>query len=285
MPELPEVETFARQIRPQILEKKIVSFCVTEKGLRLLGATSVDEMTAKLFKSSFISLTRHGKFLIFDLNNDWHIVAHLRMSGRFTVTSKKPDAHVHNRLYIKFQDNTYLNFIDTRRFATFHLIKDKSESLSLKRLGPDALSDYWTPKTFHQVITKPKKIIYKALLDQNLISGVGNIYDNEALFRSGISPETPSNMLSERDSKKLLHEITHILSTALKFKGTTLLDDSYRDIEGAKGEFANFLQIYGKENKACVVCKSIIQRKKLGGRSVYFCANCQKMPKPIKDAG
>lgn len=275
MPELPEVETFARQIKPQVLNKKIVDFNVFEKGQRLIAPTSADEFRNRLIGSCFLSLNRHGKFLILDLDNSWQIIAHLRMSGRFTITKAKPDKHVHNRLYVKFEDSTCLNFIDTRRFATFHLIADIKNSQSLNRLGLDALSGDWTQIRLCSVLQRHSKSIYKCLLDQSIISGIGNIYANEALFLSKINPDTAAQALSQASCARLLKNIIYILSTAINFKGTTLLDNSYIDIDGGTGEFSKLLNVYARANKPCKVCGAIIKRKKVSGRSVFYCPKCQ----------
>lgn len=275
MPELPEVETFARQIRPKILNKKIVSFEVFEKGLRLIAPTKQEEFEAKIIGSYFLSLNRRGKFLILDLANDLKIIAHLRMSGRFSITKSKPDEHIHNRLYIKFEDGTVFNFIDTRRFATFHLVSDTKDSDSLERLGLDALSGEWNSEKLLAVFQRHSKSIYKCLLDQSIISGIGNIYANEALFRSKINPNIPACDLSEEKCSLLLENIIEILTTAINFKGTTLLDNSYIDIDGSNGEFAKMLKVYNKGTKPCIACDTKIIRMKVSGRSVYYCPKCQ----------
>lgn len=276
MPELPEVETFARQIKPQIINKEITAFEVFDKGLRLIAPTPLEEFTRRLIGSRFTSLNRHGKFLILDLANNWHIVAHLRMSGRFTITKTKPDKHIHNRLYIKFADNTILNFIDTRRFATFHLVDDTKKSKSLNNLGPDALSGDWTASLFYQELQKHNKAIYKCLLDQSIISGIGNIYANESLFLANINPDMSANSLTKAKCAKLLINIVDILSTAINFKGTTLLDKSYIDIDGSGGKFAQLLKVYARKGKPCKKCATIINRKKVSGRSVFYCPKCQR---------
>lgn len=276
MPELPEVETFARQIRPLVLNKPITTVTVTPKGERMIAPLSPAELTAALPGNSFSALKRHGKFLIFELADNKQIVAHLRMSGRLVITSKKPSRDKHNRLWIAFEDGSILNFLDTRRFGTFQLIGKPGDHKGLNQLGPDALDPAWTPRTFHKALQKFNKAIYKVLLDQSAIAGIGNIYANEALFRSKIHPLSPAKALSEKQAGNLLHNIIDILSTALEFKGTTLIDSSYRDSEGSAGEFRTLLQVYGKAGNNCVNCAEQIRRIRIGGRSVFYCQNCQK---------
>jgi formamidopyrimidine-DNA glycosylase len=277
MPELPEVETFARQIRPRILNKIIKSVVVNAKGERMTAPAGNALLLEKLTGAQFISLSRHGKFLIFALDNGWYIIAHLRMSGRFTITSEQPDPHQHNRIYISFADGTYLNFLDMRRFGTFHLVQDHNKYPGLQRLGPDALDSYWNAKNFQQALSKHHKAIYKTLLDQNVISGIGNIYANEALFRSKLHPLKQADTLTVKRSGGLLANVVNILSTALEFKGTTLLDHSYTDSEGKGGTFRELLQVYARAGKPCLKCGSDIVRMKSGGRSVFYCPHCQQL--------
>jgi formamidopyrimidine-DNA glycosylase len=129
---------------------------------------------------------------------------------------------------------------------------------------------------FFEKLQQHKKSIYSCLLDQSIISGVGNIYANEALFLSKINPLRAANRLTVRDSKKLLHSVIDILSTALQFQGTTLIDNSYKDSEGKSGNFRKLLKVYGRAGEACVTCGTPINRIRIGNRSVYFCPHCQR---------
>ena len=235
------------------------------------------EFKASIAGSSFIDIGRQGKFIILELSNNWHIVAHLRMSGRFTVTSTQPDPSTHNRLYLKLSGNKYLNFIDIRRFGTFHLIKDQHSYPGLQRLGADALDPVWTGARLFAVLQRHKKAVYSCLLDQSIISGVGNIYANEALFRSRLHPLKPAHTITQSQTEKLLHGVVNILSTSLAFKGTTLLDNSYKDTDGDPGKFRKLLKVYGRENEPCSVCGNAIKRIRVGNRSVFFCLECQSV--------
>ena len=277
MPELPEVETFARQIRPLVLNKLVDSVTVTEKGLRMVAPSEQSEVTKFLVGRKIQKILRHGKFLIFKLDNDNSVVAHLRMSGRLTVTRNAPDTSPHNRIYIKFDDASYLNFLDARRFGTFHLVLKDKEYPGVKRLGLDALDGNWSAGLLKKTFSGHNKIIYRMLLDQNIIAGIGNIYANESLFLSKIHPLKPANMISEPEAGILLKNIVSILNSALKFKGTTLIDNSYFDSEGSKGSFSEFLQVYGRESQTCIICKGQIKRMRISNRSVYYCALCQRL--------
>jgi formamidopyrimidine-DNA glycosylase len=192
------------------------------------------------------------------------------------VTKVKPDPDIHNRLFLELSDHSFLNFLDIRRFGTFHLIKDRSQYPGLHRLGMDALNSAWTGELFFNKLQLHKKSVYSCLLDQSIISGVGNIYANEALFLSKINPLRAANRLTVMDSKKLLHSVIDILSTALQFQGTTLIDNSYKDSEGKSGNFRKLLKVYGRTGEVCVTCDTPITRIRVGNRSVYFCPHCQR---------
>jgi len=274
MPELPEVHTILRQIEPEILHKKVTDFSVTGKGLKLIAPLDQQLFTERIVKRKILELRRHGKFMVFELDDGQKIIGHLRMSGRLSV-SRWPLTHKHNRLQLKFADGTYLNFIDTRRFATFHLLKTNQKYPGLDKLGPDALSPNLTAKILHQKLKTRKKNIYSALLDQSVIAGLGNIYVNESLFASKSYPKRSAGSLTLNETKLLLKNIRKILSTAINLKGTTLLDKTYLDGGGKEGKFYNLLRVYDREAKPCFVCTTKIKRIRIGNRSVYFCPKCQ----------
>lgn len=275
MPELPEVETIIRQIRPKVVGKRIKAATVRDKGLRMIAPLGAEDFQLELSEQIVSGITRHGKFLVFCLSKTV-VVAHLRMSGRFTVSDGQPDASPYNRLFLEFSDGSFLNFLDIRRFGTFHLVEDKNSYPGLTRLGPDALDDSLNTQIFLAKLHKRKQIIYKALLDQSVIAGVGNIYANEALFRSKISPLRPSDSLTEGEAGRLLAEVINILSTALQFKGTTLIDGSYLDSEGEGGAFRNLLKVYGKSGTPCPECNTTLEKLRISNRSVVYCKICQR---------
>ena len=273
MPELPEVETFVRQLRPLLLGQKISNLHVHEKGLRMISPPDPLLFIKQVTNLTILGLTRQGKFIIMQLENFNQIVIHLRMSGRLII-SKTILEHTHNRLSLEFASGSFLNFIDIRRFGTFHLSKPKTY-LPLKKIGPDALSELNVTALFNKV-TKRDKAVYKLLLDQNFIAGIGNIYANEALFDAGINPLRNTKKLKKHELEKLLKSVRNIMQRAIKMKGTTLIDRSYKDSKNENGKFIKMLKVYGRKGKKCVNCQSDIKNLKVGGRSVFFCSKCQK---------
>lgn len=277
MPELPEVHTLLEQIKPKIVHKHIVDFQVTAKGLRLIKPHSQESFLEKIAGKQIIEVKRYGKFMIFILDSDLQIVGHLRMSGRL-VYSAGPFDHEHKRLHIKFADNSFLNFIDVRRFGTFHLVENIDSYKGLQRLGNDALSPSLTSEELYWKFRLTTKNIYSALLSQSIIAGLGNIYVNESLFLSRIHPLAKARKLKILQVTGLLNNIRQLLKAAISFKGTTLIDKTYLDSTGENGNFAKELQVYGREGGLCYNCrKSKIRRIKISNRSVYYCPRCQKI--------
>lgn len=275
MPELPEVQTVVNQIRPFLLQQKIKRLVVTDKGLRMIDPYSPQQLNSMLINKKFAEVHRHGKYLVFSLDDNSKIYGHLRMSGIFQI-SPRPLEHVHNRLYLELASSQFLNFIDSRRFGTFHFIQTGKNYTGTAKLGVDALSSNLTIEYLQLKFSKLKKHIYSALLDQTIVAGVGNIYANEILFRSKLHPQMPVNLLSQKQIEALIKNTQQILTDAINYKGTTLIDKSYKDVFGDYGEFSMKLMVYGRVVKPCKICGTPIQRIKLNQRSVYFCPKCQR---------
>jgi formamidopyrimidine-DNA glycosylase len=204
------------------------------------------------------------------MDQELSLIVHLRMSGRLVVTdSNLTDKH--KRIEIEFHSGSILNFIDIRRFGTFHLL-DKRR---LSKLGPDLLNDQYDINELFGRIKKRNVALHKLLLDQTFVAGAGNIYANEALFRSRLSPFRTASSLSKAELTELMTSLKQIISEAVSFKGTTLIDKSYKDSLGENGEFAQMLKVYGRKGEKCQICASEIINTKLGGRTIYYCAKCQ----------
>lgn len=276
MPELPEVETILSQITPQISGRTITNVSITKKGERLVLPLYPEDVSKNLINNSIQGTERLGKYMMINLSNTGVIVAHLRMSGRFVISEGKYE-HVHNRLALEFDDNSHLNFINIRRFATFRYYQPNQTISEIEKLGPDALTASQHLEQIFLNLSKRNKSIYASLLDQSIIAGIGNIYANEILFLSNLHPERPSNALSKKKIQELLMNTEYILNEAINHKGTTLIDKSFTDINGGYGVFFYKLKVYGKVGEKCQVCKTEIKKLKISGRSVYYCSKCQKL--------
>ena len=278
MPELPEVETFVRQLRPLIIGRKIKSFGIANSGDRLIGKQDQLLLRKYLKGDAIKAIDRHGKYLIFQLETGNRIVAHLRMTGRFVYSSEQ-FKNKFLRLYLEFIDGSYLNFIDIRKFATFdfQLVKEFLHFNKIKNIGPDAIDEDFNTAYFANYILHHKRPIYTTLLDQKVVAGIGNIYANEVLFKSRIHPQQPIQSLNQGQIATLIQNIKSILNHSIEFRGTTLIDNSYKDLDGNNGEFANSLLVYGKLNQSCSNCNSKILKLKISQRSIFYCPNCQKL--------
>lgn len=265
MPELPEVETTVRMLRPELLDQEIRRVAIGDGGARHFNVSAQDVQT-KLTGARLKNLSRTGKWMLFDFENAGEkvkAVGHLRMSGRYWAKDVEFD-HPHIRFGFELGNGRKIYYLDQRRFGTFHFVNEFNDYPALAKLGPDILHPNFTAKILYEKLQKTKKPIYTALLDQNIVAGLGNIYVNESLNAARIHPLTPANQLTYEQVDLLVEHAIQILNMALKFKGTTLVDKLYTDPEGKTGEFAKMLKVYGKTKDPNV------ERIKIGGRSVFF---------------
>lgn len=256
MPELPEVETTVRSLRPKVLGKELLFLHVLDPKLAHLPALL--PLPAKVQ-----DLLRRGKYVIFAFPKKL-LVVHLRMSGRL-AWHEEEDVPEHTRLVLEFPQGRVL-FIDPRRLGTVEVAEEFAEEL-----GPDALGDL---SFLDEALRKSRAPIKVWLLDQRNIAGLGNIYAAEALFLAGISPRRPASSLTPAEIERLKKAIHQVLNEALAAMGTTLSDNFYRTPAGEAGDYEP--RVYGREGLPCQVCGTPIERVELGGRGTYFCPRCQK---------
>ena len=271
MPELPEVETVKRELERNILNKHCLKpVIIHSKSIQ----TPTDEYINGINNTSIVSLSRKGKFLIIHLNNNHKVLFHLRMEGKLFYEDNKELKNNHLTLYIPFDNNYHLAFYDSRKFGvTYYLKEDDEGPLSSLGLEPSEIKseDYLLSK-----IKNSNKCIKQLLLDQSIISGLGNIYADEVLFASNISPMKKGKEITKEESKKIISESKRILEAAIKNNGSTI--KSYQASKKIHGSFQSFLKVYGKEKEVCSKCNKLkIERKKISGRSTYYCPHCQQV--------
>ncbi len=276
MPELPEVETIARQLAKKLKKQKLLE-------LRLLDPKLREFSTAKFSGKTLLQLKRSGKEILFSFSEELSLRVHLRMTGRLVWISglKKIDSQqllVRKNLgdvrpkSIRAEflfDNGILLFEDVRRFGTFKLGLAKEESKWI-----DPTTEEFSIPALTQLLKGSKQQIKTWLLRQDKLVGIGNIYASEILFRSGISPDRAAGSLSDSETKKLYGSTKYILEKAIELNGTTFSD--YRDSRGETGGFQNFLKVYNREGEKCRKCKDVVICMRQGQRSTYFCGVCQK---------
>lgn len=236
--------------------------------------TSPGEVEARLRHRKITSVGRHGKFLEISLDDGQVMVAHLGMSGRWAVDGEEDVPHTHFTAVL--DDGSTIRFIDPRTFGFVAVYDEEDIAHSgLGRLGPDAWSDPPDAAALADRLSGRTASIKALLLDQGPISGLGNIYADEALFRAGIHPLTPGGVLTVVDCERLLSAVSEVLEAAISHGGTTLDDLAYLLPDGRAGENMTRLRVYGREGEACDTCGAPIERVVIRARSSHFCPNCQ----------
>lgn len=275
MPELPEVETVRQSLLPVVLGKPLKTVDVYYE--RILQHISPQEFRKRLLGNSFLDVTRRGKYLIFALEENYELVAHLRMTGRLVFYSHEsiPMAK-HTSAVFGFGSQGALRFEDVRKFATLDLVKggEYTQIKGLKTLGVEPLSPEFSSAKLQELLGNRSTKIKGLLLDQTKIAGLGNIYADESLFLAGIHPERPANTLEEGEIERLHGAIREVLQEAIANQGTTLRD--YRTGFGQEGSFQNKLLVYGKKGGKCPRCGVVLKHKKVAGRTSHFCPTCQR---------
>lgn len=272
MPELPEVETIVRRLRLSLIGQTIQAVQVlTPKILRLPPRVFVRSLIGAIIRE----IRRKGKLILIDLGPVGILVLHLKMTGQVLLEPGATAIDRHTHVIFSFSLlNSQLRYRDIRKFGFFDLIPgDLSGQLPyISKVGPDPFE--LSSRKFLEIIQSKNKTIKSLLLDQSVISGLGNIYVDESLFQAGIHPQTRAQVLSPGRVKMLHQIIKKILSQAIRMQGSTLKD--YRRPDGVSGEFQNYHQVYGRNGHPCPVCRSVILKMKVGSRGTHYCAFCQK---------
>ncbi len=272
MPEIAEVETVRNTLKKQILYKKIKK---VEIFYDKIIESDLKDFKNNLINNEFIDIKRKGKWLIFELHN-YYLLSHLRMEGKYFLKNSNEPKEKHEHIIFTFADNSDLRYHDTRKFGRMNLIKkeDLENCPAIKKQGEEPFSENLT-KEYLKSKFKDKQVPIKTLLlDQTIISGLGNIYANEVLFASKINPLKLGQDISLKECANIVRATNDIIKQAIEMGGTTI--KSYTSSLGVTGRFQQKLKVHKKENEPCSVCKNPIQKIKIGGRSTYFCAHCQK---------
>jgi len=285
MPELPEVETIKNDLKKAILNKKIAEVKV---GKKKIIKSDYGDFLKNLKGGAFQDISRKGKLLIFRLRNGKYLLIHLKMTGQLIyenkgervrgghevpgASEKLPNEYSH--IVFKFADGSVLYFNDMRQFGYLKMV-GKDELRAIKsEFGIEPLSGDFKFKDFKSVFQNRTASVKSVLMNQKLIAGIGNIYADEILFKSGIRPGRVARSLEEKELKKMFQAAESVLRQAIKHRGTTFSD--YVDSKGRKGNFTRFLKVYGREGKNCFKCGSAIKKTKIGGRGTRYCPRCQK---------
>jgi formamidopyrimidine-DNA glycosylase len=258
MPELPEVETLYRQLKPVILGEEILGMEIIDSRLGTIDGLAGKRIT---------SVARLGKALEIRLDRGIALILHLRMTGRLQWQSGQRELPPHTRFVMTFAAGRLL-CIDPRRFATL--------TLQDSGISKTSVSDPLRRRSFLQLkeIAKSKKLPVKSfLMDQRIITGIGNIYACEILHEASVSPWRQTCNVSRSEWDKIATVTKDILNRAIACRGTTVSD--WRDLFGKKGEYQHELKVYDREGRSCLRCHGSIRRLRLSGRGTYFCPSCQ----------
>jgi len=269
LPELPEVETISRALRnggrdaPSIVGWKIISAQL--RWPKTLAGPSWIEFQNKIIDQQVLDIHRRGKFIVIHLDNHF-LVVHLRMSGDLRVEADEQEIQKHDHLIIWFENGMHLAFNDPRKFGRVWLLDDVEPLFS--QLGPEPF-EIESAEYFHQMLTKHNRQIKPLLMDQHFISGMGNIYTDEALHKANLHPLINSSAISSEQAKNLLNAIKEVLNLGIVRNGASI-DWFYRG-----GSFQNEFQVYGRNGLPCLNCGTLINKIVVGQRGTHYCPTCQ----------
>lgn len=272
MPELPEVENVRRGLAELVIGK-------TVKDIQILWSKIVvnpDEVFLDgLVDRQITGVDRRGKYLLIRFDHDLTVVSHLRMEGKYEVDDQSAPVTKHTHVIFEMTDGTQLRYLDTRKFGRMQLIETGQEMTvaGLKTLGPEPTPATFDVHHFYQALQKHHKAIKPLLLDQKVVTGLGNIYVDETLWLSQIHPETPADLLTQAEVQKLHDDIITELQLAINSGGTTV--NTFLNATGHAGAFQEMLHVYGKKGEPCERCQTPIEKIKVAQRGTHFCPHCQ----------
>jgi formamidopyrimidine-DNA glycosylase len=281
MPELPEVETVRRGLAPAMEGKRILRVQTRRKDLRFPFPENFNQ---RIEGARMKHLGRRAKYLVGELSNGEALIMHLGMTGRFTVSGKRPgrfhhahgDAEKHDHVLFEMQGGGRVVFNDARRFGFMDLWPaDNLENYpAFLGMGPEPISNVFSGAYLAEAFKGKKTPVKAALLDQNVVAGLGNIYVCEALFRSGISPKKLAGSIRRDRLERLAVEARKVIEEAIIAGGSSISD--FTDAAGRDGYFQHSFQVYDREGEPCVVCGKPVQRIVQSGRSTFYCSRCQR---------
>ncbi len=274
MPELPEVETIKRELKPVIVNKRITEIKIVRPDI--IGYPSVRAFKKGVIGKRITNLTRKAKYLIFDLDNNHQIIVHLRLSGKLLVWQNTTNAPKHERIRFYLSGKTILSFVEPRMLGRVYLVpKDNYPDVlnGLKELGLEPIDKKFNYNYLSSKLKNRKATIKSLLLNQSITAGIGNIYSDEALFLAGIHPLRRANTLTDSEIEKLTNSLRDVIQIGIKSKGTTVSD--YLRPNGKEGRYQFRSFVFDREGEPCRICKTKIEFVKIGNRRTRFCPKCQ----------
>jgi formamidopyrimidine-DNA glycosylase len=272
VPELPEVETITRDLRPLLVGRRIVA--VRRTTTVALRRPWDEKWAGRLAGQTVTAIRRRGKWIILHLESAGFLVVHLGMTGQLVVTAADVEQAPHTHLVFDLDDGRQLRFRDTRRFGSATLFEDDAEVEAFfvaNGLGPEP--EDLAPKAWRAALDGTERSIKAVLMDQSVVAGVGNIYADEALFQARLHPARRACDLSSAEADRLRKAIVTVLHTAIERRGSTIRD--YVGGSGLAGGYQDEFRVYGRTDEPCPRCKTPIVCIRLAGRSSHYCPRCQ----------
>ncbi len=269
MPELPEVETYVRELRPQLAGKRIVQGHL--QWPRIIAQPESTLFLEMIRGRRFDSFDRRGKYILLGLDSGESLIIHLRMTGEIRVHPAAVEADKHTHLLLDLESGERLHYRDPRKFGRVWLVADAATVVG--KLGPEPLSTDFTPLGFGERLAGRSASIKALLLDQTILAGVGNIYADEALFLARIDPRRAGGALSGAEADGLHGAVVAVLQAGIDGRGSSL--QNYAPPGGAKGSFQEQHQVFRRTDQPCYRCGAPIRRVVLAQRSTHFCPECQ----------
>ena len=286
MPELPEVETIVRDLRPHLEGRMIVDVRVNWPRAIAEPAEDVERFRAGVLGRRIVRVRRRGKLVWLCLDDGQSLVIHLRMSGRLVLLPAGSDRHLRVTFALAYANAwtpdrgepecSYLYFHDQRKFGRIWLTRDAARMLDI--LGPEPLAESFDSGELAGLLAKRRGALKPLLLNQRVIAGLGNIYADEALFRAGLHPQRTADTLSEEEVVRLHSAIQSVLQHAISLHGTTF-DGLFVRPGGEEGRHQEGLRVYGQTGLPCTRCGTPIERIVVGGRGTHICPRCQPLTK------
>lgn len=277
MPELPEVETISRDLREKIVGHTIERAEVFWE--REIGYPSVPEFLEFIKERRIEGTGRRAKFVVIRLSQNATLLTHLKMTGQLLYALASEPANPYARVVFHLDRGRQLRFVDIRKFGRMYLVEaDRLQDFpKIAALGPEPLEETFTLAAFRSLLRRRTGRVKPLLMNQGFLAGMGNIYVDEALFRSGLHPLCFSTTLKPKDMAKLHQAIIDVLEESIANRGSSI--DDYRDPAGQKGYHHVHLRVYGRTGEPCLACGAPIRKIVVGGRGTHYCPKCQRLPR------
>ena len=278
--ELPEVEVMRRDLEKDVVGRRVKAAEVrpSKNAMRVIRRHGKrKEFTSRLEGRKISKVERHGKYILMELDDGDVLVTHFGMSGQFVRGNKRMPVAPHTHVVMTFTQGGDLRFIDPRTFGELFVTSqdELGKVKELNHVAIDPLDQVFTWPTFQMKLAEKAAKMKSLLMDQKFISGLGNIYSDEVLFAAGLRYDRMSDTLSSQEVRRLYRAIQETLQDAIRYRGTSLDDEAYVDLNGEPGAFQAELKVYGRAGQPCRRCRTPIESVKIGGRSAYYCPQCQ----------